>query len=274
MGGGRRSVARDASVLRRLVAFAERRGIEPVVEVLLCRDVIEAFVVSGCAGLSLRSRATYRSALYHLADELGLTGDDRRRPTPLAATARLGPYDEDERAGLLAMAAAQRDRQKRDSALALLLLGFGVGMRPGEVVLARGDDVSAAAGRVVALVRGELSRVVPVTERYAERLSDLARRVGSDHLFRPGPAKRRYKNFVCDFVSHLSVDPGLVQLSATRCRSSFICDHLRAGTPLAELVRIAGIEELDSLARYLCHVPGQEQGKAALHRRAEREAVR
>ncbi len=41
-----------------------------------------------------------------------------------------------------------------------------------------------------------------------------------------------------------------------RCRASFICDHLAAGTPLRELLAITGICEAESLARYARHVRG------------------
>ena len=49
----------------------------------------------------------------------------------------------------------------------------------------------------------------------------------------------------------------------SRCRSSFICDHLAAGTPLRELLAITGICQAESLARYARHVDGAPP-KAAL----------
>jgi hypothetical protein len=56
-----------------------------------------------------------------------------------------------------------------------------------------------------------------------------------------------------------------------RCRASFICDHLAAGTPLNELVTVAGLCEVESLARYARHVEGVAHSKAALRARASEE---
>ena len=56
-------------------------------------------------------------------------------------------------------------------------------------------------------------------------------------------------------------------MPAGRCRASFICDHLAAGTPLPVLLEISGIAEPESLARYARHVPGMSASKAALRAR-------
>jgi hypothetical protein len=42
----------------------------------------------------------------------------------------------------------------------------------------------------------------------------------------------------------------------SRCRASFICDHLAAGAVPGELLAITGICEAESLARYARHVKG------------------
>ena len=85
---------------------------------------------------------------------------------------------------------------------------------------------------------------------------ELARRAGSDFVFRPGPAGRCYKNFVSNFTRGLAADPAAPRLSLRRARSSFICGHLAAGTPVAELLAITGICQAESLARYARHVDG------------------
>ena len=56
-------------------------------------------------------------------------------------------------------------------------------------------------------VSGPSARVVPVTPGYAGRAWELARRAGSDFVFRPGPAGRSYKNFVTNFARGLAADP-------------------------------------------------------------------
>ena len=63
-------------------------------------------------------------------------------------------------------------------------------------------------------------------------------------------------NFVTNFARTLTADPAAPRLSLGRCRSSFICGHLAAGTPVAELLAVTGICQAESLARYARHVGG------------------
>ncbi len=72
----------------------------------------------------------------------------------------------------------------------------------------------------------------------------------------PAPADRGYKNFVTNFAWALAADPAAPRLTMSRGRSSFICDHLAAGTPLREVLAITGICQAESLARYAAHVGG------------------
>ena len=102
----------------------------------------------------------------------------------------------------------------------------------------------------------QAARVVPVTALYAGRSAALAAGAGTGYLFRPGPVDRGYKNFVTNFARALAADPAAPRLTVSRCRSSFICDHLAARTPLRELLAITGICQAESLARYACHVDG------------------
>jgi integrase len=161
------------------------------------------------------------------------------------------------------IAAAQRDPAKRASALAMVVFGAGAGLRPGELVALRGCDVARHRRQVVAEISGPAARVVPVTTDYAGRAAALARHAGSGFVFRPGQADRGYKNFVTNFARTLVADPAAPKLTLSRCRSSFICGHLAAGTPLGELLAITGICQAESLARYARHVDGGPP-KAAL----------
>ncbi len=250
-----------APALRGLWRFAESRGVPGGWEFLLDYDVIEAFCVTGLAGRAPATRGTYRSALYRLA--AAVHGPPGQRPTPFAGAKAPPPYSPAERAELAAAAAAQRDPAKRSSALAVIVFGIGAGLRPGELVTLRGGDVARHGRRVTVHITGPAARAVPVTSRYAGRAVELACRAGSGHVFRPGPAERGYKNFVTNFARQLEAGPAAPRLTVNRCRSSFICDHLAAGTPLCGLLAITGIREAESLARYARHAVGAPS-KAAL----------
>jgi len=256
--------------LRGLSRFADARGVPAGREFLLDYDVIEAFCVAGLPGRASSTRGTYRSALYRLAETAnGLPG---QRPTPFPGARAPAPYSPAERAELAALAAAQRDAAKRSPALALVVSGIGAGLRPGELVALRGSDVTRHGRQVVVHVRGTAARVVPVTACYAGRAGELARRAGSGHVFRPGPADRGYKNFITNFARGLTADPVAPALSMRRARSAFICGHLAAGTPVGVLLAITGIAEAGPLARCARHVAGISSSTGALRAswRAER----
>jgi len=267
--GPRRAVA--ATAARGLSRFAETRGIPASRELLLDYDVIEAFCVAGLRGCASSTRGTYRSALYRLA--MPVHGEPGQRATPFAGAKPPPPYSAAERAELAAIAAAQPDAARRRSALALVAFGIGAGLRPGELVALRGSDVSRRGRRVTVRVSGPAARVVPVAAGYAGRAWELGRHAGGDFVFRPGPAGRGYKNFVTNFAGALAADPAAPRLTVSRCRSSFICGHLAAGTPVAELLAITGIRQAESLARYARHVGGAPP-KAALRAWDRRQQAR
>jgi len=251
---GIRQQAIAAPALRGLSRFAGRRGIPAEANFLLDYDVIEAFCVAGLRGRASSARGTYRSALYRLA--VPVHGPPGMRATPFPAAKAPPPYSLAERAELTAIAAAQRDPAKRSPALAMVVFGAGAGLRPGELAALRGRDIARHRRQVVAEVSGPAARVVPVTSHYAGRAAKLARGAGNGYLFRPGPADRGYKNFVTNFARALAADPAAPRLSMSRCRASFICGHLAAGTSLGELLAITGIYQAESLARYARHVNG------------------
>ena len=270
--GSPRQQPMTATVARGVSRFAEARGVPAGREFLLDYDVIEAFCVAGLPGAASSTRGTYRSVLYRLA--IVANGPPGQRPTPFPGAKAPPPYSAAERAELAAVAAAQRDPAKRASALALVVFGTGAGLRPSEIVALRGSDVTRRGRKVVVAVGGPGARAVPVTAEYARRAAELARRAGSDFVFCPGPADRNYKNFVTSFTRRLAADPAAPRLTVGRCRATFICGHLAAGTPVGMLLAITGIAGAGSLARYARHVPGIASSKGALRARQRAERIR
>ena len=234
--------------------------------------MIEAFCVTGLAGRASSTRGTPVGAVPARrsgARPGGAAGDAvRGREARPRRTRRLNGRSWPR------SLAAQRDPARRASALALVVFGIGAGLRPGELVTLRGGDVARHGRQVMVPVSGPSARVVPVTSGYAGRAWELARRAGSDFVFRPGPAGRSYKNFVTNFARGLAADPAAPALSLRRARSTFICGHLATGTPVPVLLAVTGIAEAGSLARYGRHVPGISSSKGALRARCRAERAR
>ena len=239
----------------RLALFCAAQGLE----VALLPELVEAFVAEGLPGKAASTKGTYRSVLR----SLGGSGRPVLAP-PFSGSAARAPYNAGERAELASVAASQPSPWRRASASAFLALGIGAGLRAGELAAATGDDVIAGRGRV--RVHVGAGRVVPVAGVYAKDLACQAKNASTSHLFCPGGANRRYRNFVSNFCYELDADPAAPRLSSRRARSSFICDHLAAGTPLRELLYLSGISEVESLLRYARYVPGAPSSKAELRK--------
>jgi integrase len=252
-----RSLRRATYVVSGLSRFYDNLGME---DPPLVAPVIEAYCKGGLSPERCSStRGTYRSVLRQLSD------DPRPRTAPrFAGSVAQPPYSTGERAELFSIARAQRTSWRRRSALCVICLSMGAGLRAGEIVAARRHDVIVSPLGVQVRVPGNLSRVVPVHGEAAVVLRRLSRGAGDEHLFHPEEADRSYANFVNDFCRHVVSDPSAPKLSVARLRSSFVCDHLRAGTSLSELLRVTGILEVESLLYYCRHVRSAPQSKAAL----------
>ena len=249
---------REHSVLAGLGRFCSSQGLGSPP---LLGQVVEAFVGQGLEGRAPSTKGTYRSVLRHLSAAAAAS----QQSIPFSGAPAPPPYAPKERAELVAMVMAQPKPWRRHSALALLALGIGAGLRSGEIVaFTRADVVVGSAGALSVCVGGTRSRTVPVQPPYGAWLRELRGAGDGEALFHPEEAERSYPNFVNDFCRQLVRDPTGAMLSANRCRTSFICDHLAQGTDLSVLLEMAGINEVESLLRYARHVEGAPQSKAAL----------
>ena len=255
MGLDRRA-AREHSVLTGLQRFCEDQGLgspSPLVT-----EVIGAYLCQGLCDRAPSTRGTYHSVLRGLGERSAPKG-----PPRFAGSLAPSPYDPRERAQLYSVASSQRRPWRRYSATMLVVLGIGAGLRTGELVAAKGRDVTTQEAGVSLRVRGARQRVVNLWGYEATLLGEL---VGpkNAYLFHPEEASRSYPNFVNDFARQLVASAGAAKFSAPRARSSYICDQLASGTALSTLLARAGILEVESLLRYARHVKGSPvQGGAA-----------
>jgi integrase len=252
-----RPARRDASVLARLDRFVAHEGL--VAPGVPGPELIEAFCGGGLCGRAPSTKGTYRSVLRRVAES-----ERPARATPFGASPARAPYSDPERDELMAIARAPRLSWRRHSALAVLALCLGAGLRPGELIALRGSDVDLGAAPLTVAVVGGSARMVAPSEPYAAIVCQLADAARDGYLFHPEEADRTYPNVVNDFCRYLVADPAAARLSAPRCRTSFICDHLAARTDLSVLLDLAGITEVGSLLRYSVHVDAAPRSKAAL----------
>lgn len=254
----------------RLARFAETVGWATEPGVLADARVIEAFCAYGLPGRTSATKGTYRSVLRAWAGQAD--GGRARRGAGYPGAPAPAPFTPAERAELWAIAAAQPPG-RRDSALVLLACGLGAGLATGELMALRGSDIHSEDREdgVLLAVAGRRPRRVPVTGPYPTVLTRAAARAGAGLLFRPAAGQRGYKNAVCNFVDTLVADPAAPRFTLGRARSSFICDHIAAHTPVARLLAITGIADAGSLARYAAHIQGAPASKGAWRARLATE---
>jgi integrase len=249
-----RSARRAGYVVSSLAAFYSGLG---MADVPLTNPVIEAYCGKGLAGQTTATRGTYRSVLRRLSAEAR-----PERAVSFPGSVSKPAYSAAERAELWQVARSQQRGWRRHSAACLIALSMGAGLRAGEVVAARREDLDLEAG--VITVTGKLARCVPLADEFREVLSRLS--FSDGFLFHPEQADRSYPNFVNDFCLNLTADPGAVHLCVARLRASYLCDHLAAGTPLAEILSLSGIIQVESLLYYSRQVGGAPHSKSALRR--------
>ncbi len=257
-----RRVTREHSVLVGIESFCREQGLTSP----LAPEVVSAYLCRGLGGRAPSTKGTYHSVLRSLGESTAPKGAPR-----FSGSLAPPPYDARERAQLYSIASSQRRPWRRYSATMLVALGLGAGLRPGELVAARGRDVIVEDAGVLLRVRGAHHRIMVLRGDEAVLLSELVGR-GNDYLFHPERADRSYPNFVNDFCRQLVASPHATRFSASRARSSYICDRLVSGTALSALLAATGIVEVESLLRYARHVPGAPRSKAALRHQLASES--
>lgn len=253
-----RSARRAVYVVSGLQGFYEKIGIE---DPPLQTPVIEAYCVLGLADRHPATRGTYRSVLRNVSGGKGPEPGTRFRGSRAQT-----PYSARERAELWSLARCQRSQFRAHSAMAVISLGLGAGLRSCEIIAARRGDVTCGRAAITISVKGDLARVVTVTGEAARWLRANSGEPAEEFLFHPEEADRSYPNFVNDFCRRVRRDAGAPYLSVARLRSSFVCEHLRTGTPLSEVLRVTGILEIESLIYYCRQVSTAPQTKAALRK--------
>jgi hypothetical protein len=255
---------RDRSVMERFVAFCASEGVDSPTEALGDEAFVAAFLTIGCLGLTPHSLGTYRSVLARIG------GVTYRSVDGFSGCPAPRPYTSKEVAALWSMAQNQSSLKRTERAKVLLSTMLGAGLRPGELARARRRDVVTSDAETLIIVRGSPTRAPCVLSPYRSELARLAD--GSSlYLFRPGAKVRDQKNLVGEVCTGLVRDPDEVSLLARRARTTFICSHLKAGTPLLKLCALAGLKDVESLLRYARHVDGAPRSKAQLRALAARQ---
>lgn len=238
----------------RLAVWADQQGLPREPGAWLRRETIDAFVLSGCTGLDGSTIQTYRTWLRRTREALVWVQRGEAPPVRISSPRRpQPPYAPGELAGLRVWAEHLPGQAQRDG-LALMALGAGCGLAPGEVPAVRGRHVAIGCG-VPVLDDALVGRLVACRASWASTLADLAGMAGDGYLFRPGRKVEAAKNLVSSWPARHRPPAGLPSLSARRLRSTWIVALLADGINPAVVADAAGMSSPAGLAPYHHWVP-------------------
>ncbi|WP_298339803.1 hypothetical protein [Ferrimicrobium sp.] len=161
----------------------------------------------------------------------------------------LAPYTDKELVSLRSWAQGQKTHARRRDASVLLAVGAGAGLTTEDLLRLKTDDVSIDPDGVLVRVNGRRPREVPVLAEWEQLIVDAVNDIGPGlPLF--GIGRTSYNNNAVSYLVARSSGKGLKPL-LPRLRATWICYHLRCGTPILSLRKASGIDTLEGFDRYL-----------------------
>lgn len=258
-----------APVLCRLAAAAIADGAlapgaAPRWSTLLNPTNVEYVVRNRMTDVADRTRATYRSMLRRVGPILAPDIAWQPAPERLSPSAAPEPYDDRELV-LVWRGIDTAPTPFRLRAAMFAVLGLGIGfIEPCLWGLTTTDVAHDDLGFCIR-VGGRVPRTVPLLHTYEDRFKRLIDQID------PGApllgTKAKSKNLTHKLLSRLNSATTGVPLEPGRMRSTWLCRHLQAGTPLRELTEAAGLRSTKGLADLLQYVPPQDPTlrRQALH---------
>jgi hypothetical protein len=144
----------------------------------------------------------------------------------------------------------QRTPVYRSAGCLLYGLARGAGLNAAAIRRARRDDVIDHGEGGIELLVGGRSLWVLDSHLDVIRLG-LETNTSTGYLLSGRNGQRRN---IAEYVSRFTVPTGTPHLKIGRCRSTWILDHLRRGTPIKVLADALGTRSLSQIEALLAHV--------------------
>ena len=236
------------SAATRLVSWCwETAGFPLERHIVFHRDTIARFISVGCPGLKAASRGNLRSQLLRMSEILSQPAPRRLKALPPSDPS--APYSAEELVSLRSWASGQSTAGRRANAAVLLALGAGAGLSASEIGELRVADIQVDELGVVVNVTGSRARSVPVLREWEESLVARVASLDPEQFAFRENHRTFYPNLISNFVDR--GNPSRVRLTTQRLRATWIVGHLEAGTPVAVLMKAAGVESLEAFTRYI-----------------------
>ena len=190
------------------------------------------------------TRATIRSRLRCLAAAQRIPGNAPPPPTVPRSRVR-PPYSAAEVDGLWRLTTVQSSRLRRRRLQTLLACSLGAGCAAEDFRTLTPSDVERRAEGVIVHLRGNRPRSVWLLDKYRAPLLQAAG--DCDELYLLGGTKVDRRSVTNGLLRSLELDSSLPAIEPGRLRSTWLLEHLAAGTRLDVLMRAAGITSPASL---------------------------
>lgn len=218
-------------------------------DVVLHRDTIAEYIESDVfASRALGTRSTHRSALLRAAESSVRPPMRVSRLRPLFPRNTAAPYTPDEEARLRFWARSQSTRERRIEFEVLLALGLGAGLRAGDMLALRTQDVQEDGSGVVVNISGATPRVVPVLPAWSAALLKWRRDREPDSLVVLPRREGMNPNAINTAITRST---GPFKPDTRRMRNTWLTWHLCAGADLRALMAASRLHTTESLDRLM-----------------------
>ncbi|WP_157749829.1 hypothetical protein [Microbacterium sp. TPU 3598] len=233
------------------VAWCMRRGWPLDAETVWSRQAIDLYVNDKRLRLADGTRRNYRGYLMRISEVL-LPEEHGEKMTALNRKTTAPPYTPEEMSDFRHWAVAQRTPLKVYRAMLTLIFCAGAGLRPGELVSVRQEDVElTATGGYIIHARGDLERSVPLLSEWDEWMAAVLEQIPAGHTTLWGtPDRVRPSAALSAFTQRTD---GNFPVGA-RLRATWLVTHLRAIAHIKSVFIAGGFEKFEHLGRLLHYI--------------------
>lgn len=230
------------------VSWCLQRGWPLDAETIWSRQAIDLYVNDKRLKLADGTRRNYRGYLMRISEVL-LPEEHGEKMTALSRKTTAAPYIGEEMADFRDWAVAQRTPLKVFRCMLALIMCAGAGLRPGELIEVRAEDVELTMeGGYVIHVGGDLERSVPLLAEWDEWMTAVLEQVPAGHETLWGtPNRVRAAAALSSFTQTTDGDAP----NGARLRATWLVTHLRAIAHIKSLFIAGGFEKFEHLGRLL-----------------------
>jgi len=209
---------------------------------------IDAYIRRGVQDLSPVTLRNLRSRLLRVSAELVAYEPRRRDAGKKSRYENFVPYTPKELTRFRNQGTTRSTAVRRHNWMALLSLGAGCGLNTTEIVLLPTSAIESTEDGVRVTVAGKRPRTVVSLAAWEDDLRQVASSSLAEHFVFSKEERPTYPNaYVTRFLNTVANDGAAFQVE--RLRSTWIVNHIDAGTPVFALMHALGVKSLSTLER-------------------------